>query len=130
MDKSDFAGFLILLVCAWGCGAVFYGIGLWAARRKTPMFFWAGSEVDPQTVSDIPAYNRENGRMWKQYSFPFWLAGALGIGGLWYSWCNIAVLVLLVLACTVGMWWLIHTYGRIRKRYLIPAPLDKADGFC
>ena len=75
MDKSDIAGLVILIVCCWGSGAVFYGIGRWAAGRKTPMHFWAGSEVDPKTVSDIPAYNRENGRMWKQYSLSFFLAG-------------------------------------------------------
>ena len=91
------------------------------------MHFWAGSEVDPRTVSDIPAYNRENGRMWKQYSLSFWLAGILGIVGMWYSWCNIAALIVLCLACTVGFWWLVKSYRRIRKRYLV---LDKTDAFC
>ena len=83
------------------------------------MHFWAGSEVDPKTVSDIPAYNRENGRMWKQYSLSFWLAGVLGIAGMWYLWCDIAALIVLCLACTVGLWWLVKSYRRIRKRYLV-----------
>ena len=100
MDKSDIAGLVILIVCCWGSGAVFYGIGRWAAGRKTPMHFWAGSEVDPKTVSDIPAYNRENGRMWKQYSLSFWLAGVLGIVGMWHPWCDIVALIVLCLACT------------------------------
>lgn len=127
MDKSDIAGLVILIVCCWGSGAVFYGIGRWAAGRKTPMHFWAGSEVDPKTVSDIPAYNRENGRMWKQYSLSFWLAGVLGIVGMWHPWCDIVALIVLCLACTVGFWWLVKSYQRIRNRYLV---IDKTDAFC
>lgn len=119
MDRKDIAGLVIFLVCVWGCGGLFYGIGVWAAKRKAPMFFWAGSEVDPKTVSDVPAYNRENGRMWKRYSLAFWMSGALEIAGIRFPWCGIAAASLIGLACTVGFLWLIGTFRRIRKQYRV-----------
>lgn len=113
MDRKEIAGIVILLACYWGSAALFYGIGIWACKRKTPMHFWAGTEVDPSTISDIPAYNRANGKMWKLYSIPYWIAGLLSFWAVG----RIAALILLTLACTVGLWWLIRRYRSIEKQY-------------
>ena len=116
MTGEAFAGTVIMIVCCWGSAALFFGIGLWAGRRKTPMHFWAGSEIDPKTVSDIPAYNHANAVMLKIYSIPFWLAGALGL--IQARWCAIASLILLALACCPGLPLLIRQYRRIEGKYI------------
>ena len=64
-------------------GLTFTGIGIYAARRKEPMWFWSGSTVPAWEIRDIPAYNRANGVMWCLYSLLFYLAGLLySISGL------------------------------------------------
>lgn len=123
------AGTVILLVCCLGSGALFFGIGVHAYGRKSPMWFLSGTEIDPESVTDIPSYNRENGRMWKRYSLLFFLAGLLGLGGIRWHGCTIACLIVIVAAVTVGIWWLVRTYRGIRKKYFRPA-LDKKETFC
>ena len=54
MDRKEIAGIVILLACYWGSAALFYGIGIWACKRKTPMHFWAGTEVDPVPSQTSP----------------------------------------------------------------------------
>ena len=67
---------LILLV---PLSAFFTGLGIYAWRRKKPMWFWSGSTVSEDEISDIPAYNRANGIMWIAYSLVFWTAAALSV---------------------------------------------------
>ena len=52
------------------------GFGIYAFRRKKPMWFWAGTEVKPEEITDVPAYNRANGIMWIVYSLVFWIGTA------------------------------------------------------
>ena len=51
-------GAILLTVCCLAAGAIFFGIGVYAGRKKGPMNFWAGEQVAPEIVTDIPAYNR------------------------------------------------------------------------
>lgn len=102
---------IIWFLCVCGCGALFTGIGIYAYRRKDPMWFWSGSTVSREEITDIPAYNRANGRMWIAYSVPFWISGLLGgqypvIGG-----------ITLGAACTVGLLFLVMTYKKIYRTY-------------
>ena len=53
----------IWLVIMLPYAGLFTGIGIFAWKRKKPMWFWAGSEVKASEISDVPAYNRANGRM-------------------------------------------------------------------
>lgn len=117
--KDALFGSMILTLCGVGCGGLFYGIGIWAQKPKTPMHFWAGTDIDPSQISDIISYNQANARMWKCYSIPYWLSGLAGIGVLWSEGCSVLCLGLLVLAGTVGIWWLIQTYRRIWDCYSI-----------
>ena len=112
MDGEAIFGMIIMTMCSFGCGAAFLGIGVYASKRKDPMHFWAGSAVDPKSISDIPAYNRANGKLWKLYSIPYWLSGILALLG-----CSALSAILLFLACSVGIWWLVSSYNRILKRY-------------
>lgn len=108
MDTTEW---VMKLLFGGGVAALFTGIGIYAMHRKEPMWFWAGSTVQPESITDIPAYNRENGWMWIIYSIPFWLDVILG-----WRWPKFGG-VMIALACTVGIAWLIWRYQRILKKY-------------
>ena len=105
------AGAIIWYVTMFACAASIFGIGVYAKKLEKPMWFWSGSEVDPASITDVKAYNRENSRMWKVYSLWFWAAGILWI------WNEIAALVVLVTGSTVGIGLLIGRYLKIEKKY-------------
>ena len=86
-------------------------MGMYAEKREKPMWFWAGSTVDESKISDVKAYNKENGIMWKIYSLWFW---ASGIVYFWEEWLAVAILVL---GCTLGMGWLVARFTKIEKKY-------------
>lgn len=119
--RKETAEMIVLLVCCWGCAALFWGIGRYALCRKEPMWFWAGSVVDPKTVTDIPAYNRANAIMWKLYSVPFWVAGGLAFFGKAGA---VASAILIALACFPGLFILIRQYRRMEQRYIQKSDLS------
>ena len=41
--------------------SLFTGLGIYAMKRKKPMWFWSGKEVKEREIADIPAYNKANG---------------------------------------------------------------------
>lgn len=118
MNREAIGGMIIMVLVCWGCAALFFGIGVWADRRKVPVNFWAGTKIDPKTVSDIPAYNHTNAVMWKLYSVPYWIAGAFSLFVPWAHWCAIAALILVVLACVPGLLLLIRRYRQIENKYI------------
>ena len=119
MDSASVFGTIIMVLSNLICAGSFYGIGLWAARRKDPMHFYSGTKVDPRTISDIFAYNRDNARMWKQFSVPFFLAAACSVAGLWERRLAILGIILLVAGSTAGIGWLLVRYNRILKKYQV-----------
>ena len=52
---------IVWLVIMILVSALFTGIGIYAWKRKKPMWFWSGSTVRESEITDIPAYNRANG---------------------------------------------------------------------
>ena len=105
------AGNITWYVTMFGCGALFCGIGMYARRIDKPMWFWAGSTVDPSAITDVKAYNRENAKMWFRYSLWYWVAGIAWI------WSFAVAMIALVLGCSVGIVILVWTYRKIEKRY-------------
>ena len=101
------------------CAGIFYGIGAWAQSRKDPMHFYSGTTVDPKTISDVPAYNRENARLWKRYSIPFWLCAVCAFGSIWVEVLMKISIALLVVGCTLGSGWLVWKYSKIHSKYRI-----------
>ena len=102
---------LVFLIIMIPCAAAFTGLGIFAMRRKKPMWFWSGSEVKPYEIRDIPAYNRANGWMWIVYSLGFWAAAALSL-------LNVpAAGVLVAVWCLGGIPVLVLGYNRIYKKY-------------
>lgn len=51
---------IIWFVIMIPCSAIFTGIGIYAWKRKKPMWFWSGSSVKESEIRDIKAYNRAN----------------------------------------------------------------------
>ena len=52
---------VIWLIIMVPLSILFTALGIFAWRRKQPMWFWSGSTVSEKEISDIPAYNRANG---------------------------------------------------------------------
>ena len=119
MDGERIFGIILMTFLNLMCAGIFYGIGVWAHKRKDPMHFYTGTTVDPRTISDIPAYNRENEKLWKTYSVPFFLCAACAFGSIWIEGLMTVSIVLLVLACTVGIGWLVWKYSKIHKKYQV-----------
>ena len=104
----------IIIVCFVSClcGAVFVTIGLCARRMAKPMWFWSGSTVKPEEISDIPAYNRANCRMWIGYSLFFWLSALLALLGF-----PAAAGTVIFVGAIGGALALIPAYNRIYRKY-------------
>ena len=103
----------LLLLLTLAAALLFTAIGLYAWRRKKPMWFWIGPDIDPSTLSDVPAYNRANGKMWLAYSLIFWLSAPVclineTVGGLLMAILALAALPLLSAA-----------YKKIYRKYHI-----------
>ncbi len=105
------AGKVIMIVCCWICGGLFLGFGVYSSYRKEPMWFWSGSKVSPESISDVPAYNRAQSAMWKVYSLPYWVAGAVAFSS------PAGAGILLAAACVLGIPPLLIAHKRIEKRY-------------
>jgi len=102
---------IVMLCILVPLAAFFTGIGIFAWTRKKPMWFWSGSTVKENEISDVPAYNRANGIMWICYSLIFWTAAVLGIFSARAAGPVIAVGTL------VGIVGLIVAYKQIYKKY-------------
>ena len=106
----DISG-IIWLLCVGGCAAAFTGIGIYAYRREEPMFFWSGSTVKRQEITDVEAYNHANGIMWIVYSIPMW------VSTISYFWFPKMATTVLVISCTLGLGVLIFAYHKIYQKY-------------
>ena len=123
MDDEAILGSIVLILCGFGCGALFSWMGSWAESRKDPMHFWTGSIVDPKTITNIPAYNKANAWMWRQYATPYWMTGWCGFAGfLNFKLAALVGCTLVGLASTIGIIWLIWAYKRIEKQYKVQNP--------
>ena len=106
-------GDIIWYVTVFGCALTFAGLGVYASKLEKPMWFWAGSTVDPASIRDVKVYNRENARMWYLYSLWYWAAG------LSWAWSKILAIVIMFLGGSVGIGILIATYLRIEKKHKV-----------
>ena len=107
------AGMIIWSITVFGCAILFFGMGMYAEKREKPMWFWAGTTVDESKITDVKAYNKENGIMWKLYSLWFFASGVL------YFWNGFLSVILLVLGCTLGIGILVATFTKIEKKYRV-----------
>ena len=75
------------------------------------MWFWSGSSVSEDEISDIPAYNRANGIMWIVYSLVFWVSAFMGLKDI------SAAGIVLAVGCLGGIPLLAISYSRIYRKY-------------
>ena len=101
----------IWLITVGGLALTISGIGIYAYQRKEPMWFWSGSTVRREELTDVTAYNHANGIMWSLFSIPNWVATFL------FIWFPTAAITLLVLTNTIGLVVLMIAYHRIYKKY-------------
>lgn len=102
---------IVWLVILIPLSAFFTGLGIYAWKRKKPMWFWSGSTVKESEIADIPAYNRANGILWLCYSGVFWISAAIGFFAP-----EIAGAVLAI-GCVAGIPVLIFAYKKIYRKY-------------
>lgn len=102
------AVFLIILIPV---ALLFTGIGIFAWKRKKPMWFWSGSTVSEREIADIPAYNRANGIMWLCFSAVFWASAVVG----WFFPGTAGII--LSVGVIGGIPALIAAYSLIYKKY-------------
>ena len=102
---------IIWLIIMIPVSLLFTGIGIYAWKRKKPMWFWSGSTVKESEISDIAAYNKANGIRWIGFSVMMWVSTVLGainskIGG-----------IILITGCIIGVPILPIVYGKIYHKY-------------
>ena len=90
---------------------LFPGLGIFAWRRKKPMWFWSGSTVREEEIRDVKDYNQENGIMWLCYSLVFWISTFVGI------WSTSAAGIVLVVGGMGCVPFLVIAYNRIYRKY-------------
>ena len=103
----------LLLLLTLAAALLFTTLGVFAWRREKPMWFWADGTPDPATLTDIPAYNRANGKMWLIYSLIFWLSTPVclvneTVGGL-----------LMAILALAALPFLAAAYKKIYRKYQI-----------
>ena len=103
---------LLFFIFAVPTSLLFTSIGIYAWRRKKPMWFWAGDTVSEDEITDVRAYNRANGIMWLCFSLLLWIGTIIGA-------CYSIILgANIILAdSTVGLVLMMITYTFIRKKY-------------
>ena len=102
---------IIWLIVMIPCSLLFCGLGIYAWKRKDPMWFYSGTEVKREEIRDIPAYNRANGIMWLCLGAFLCLCTVLGVmhskaGGFLLIGGMIAALPLLPMTFT----WIYNKY--------------------
>lgn len=90
---------------------MYFGFGVYAAKTEKPMFFWAGVDVSAREITDIKAYNKENSRMWKIYSIPWWIMGVT------FFCFPIFTVVFLSIYSVLGTVFLVCRYHKIENKY-------------
>ena len=102
---------IVWLIIMIPVSAFITGIGIYAWRRKQPMWFWSGTKVRESEITDVPAYNRANALMWICYSLIFWISTFAGLRN------ETAGGILLIAGCLIGTPFLAIAYSKILSRY-------------
>lgn len=109
----------VVIVVLILCGSVFTALGIHAGNRKSPMWFYSGTGVKEEEITDIPAYNRANQWMWFGYAAVFWISLLLGF------WNAKAGIFLLMFGSVGGGLALPLIYHRIYDRYRRRPPVSQ-----
>ena len=104
---------IVWMVIMIPVSCLFTGLGIYAIKQKEPMWFWSGTSVSPEEITDIPAYNRANGIMWIAFSAILWISTVLGI-------LDMKITGIFLIAGTVGGGLCLpFAYRKIYDRYRV-----------
>ena len=101
------------LVVMVPCSLLITGIGVYAWRRKEPMWFWSGITVKKEEITDVRAYNRANGILWIVFSLIYWAGTVVGV------FHPGAAGIVIAAGTFVGVPLLIFGYRRIEAKYRV-----------
>jgi len=98
---------------------IFVGFAVWARFREEPMHFWAGSTVDPESITDIKKHNAAHSKMWLGYCVPMLVSMIIAP-------FNFALAgIILGVGVVAGLPILIFVHEKVIKRkYHITKPKD------
>lgn len=105
------AGRIISFISYLLCAVPFWVIAKYQKDSKDPISFWSGDTSLKDKVKDVSAYNREMAALYNKYAWAF--AGA-AVGGAVHPLIGVVVLAL---ACTVGIFLVYRAYKKILKKY-------------
>ena len=111
---NELIGNILFAVCTVGCSISFFCYGRWITRQEKPVGFWANTPFDASRISDVSGYNREYGKLFQGFSIAPGLAGLAML--LFFEYLSLVILILWVVP---GIWWLIHRYKAIEKKYIL-----------
>jgi uncharacterized membrane protein YjjB (DUF3815 family) len=100
-----------IAVTCWLCALIIGVCALWISKRRKPIHFFTGSTVEPEEVTDIPAYNRANALMWTIYAACFVVVGTLSF---FNSIAGLILMLVLFIPCIIPMYFF---HKRIYKKY-------------
>ena len=121
MDPMKIFELLIGIACTFGIGLCIYFFGRNSGKKTDqPIGFWANGEpLEPEKVRDIAGYNREFGRLFCRFSFPPMISGVFTVLSVFHDAFSFISLAVLLLWGFFGIWWLIRSYKKIEKRYIL-----------
>ncbi|MDO4501029.1 MAG: hypothetical protein Q4B60_07145 [Erysipelotrichaceae bacterium] len=104
-------GSLIIALANLLCAAPFYLLGSPVKENAEPIVFFSGDDSLKDKIKDIPSYNKEMSKLYKQYSFIF-LLGAI------FAFIKLEIgTIILFLNVILGTYLVYKRYKSIFKKY-------------
>lgn len=105
------AGRIVGLITCLLCAVPFLIIAVFDRGSSTPISFWSGDKSLKEKVHNIADYNKEMADLYKKCAIAFGIAGAG-----WFIHFILGIIILL-LECTVGIYFVYKKYKNILKKY-------------
>lgn len=85
--------------------------------KKSPMYFYAGTDIDASEITDVKAYNKANGIMWIAYGALYFIPILVYI--LMPDKISDTVLSVSVVICFLGLLAVLWIYQKIDDKYRV-----------
>ena len=101
-----------MLICLFMCAVPFLIISVFNKDSVTPITFWSGGENKlKDKINNINAYNQEMALLYRKCAIAFLIAGI----------CScihpIIGIILVVLECTIGVFFVYRNYKKILNKF-------------
>ena len=102
---------IICFISCFLCAVPFLAISLLKKDSTEPITFWSGDTSLKNIISDIKKYNAEMALLYRNFSFILFAAAIIALI------FPIAGIILLCLACSLGLYFLYRAYKKILCKY-------------